>query len=449
MKAKFKQLNYFYFFSYMIVFPTFLFGRSFMGLQINKFRLGEFLVAISLMFAIYQIIDKRNFINNFGKQLYFSYLLLNIFVFLSIIFHDVSFLNTYVYKSSSYIWLMSNIFIFYKFFINVKIKKSYIILLNILLLLSYTFSVIHFPQFIKEVFTNYSDKFDYLKASEILILFVVVMFISNRFLPNYFKYTFEINLLISSFFFPLFIFKSRGSALAFIIFFVLEFLKFKNEQKFSLIKKICLILLIVVFFNISAFFVVDIQPDDDNIVTTSEIVTELLDNKNTNAQNFLSFYLIQNIDDLDSFKFMKNGRIFSTDGNINWRLQIWQDVLLQSFDDFRYLFGTGYTEKIPAMNNPLYVGEDGTNEYVHNYFVNVYARGGVIQFILLIYFYLQLIKLSNHKLNSNDMLNYLTPLIAVSLFDSSMSSPHFPFIFFLYYGQLLIIMNNKSKRNNN
>jgi len=146
---------------------------------------------------------------------------------------------------------------------------------------------------------------------------------------------------------------------------------------------------------------------------------------------------------------MKNGRIFSTDGNINWRLQIWQDVLLQSFDDFRYLFGTGYTEKIPAMNNPLYVGEDGTNEYVHNYFVNVYARGGVIQFILLIYFYLQLIKLSNHKLNNNDMLNYLTPLIVVSLFDSSMSSPHFPFIFFLYYGQILIIMNNKSKRKNN
>ena len=449
MKSKFKQLNYFYLFSYIFIFPTFLFGRSFMGLQINNFRLGEFLVAISLIFAIYHIIDKRNFIDYFGKKIYFSYLLLNIFVFLSIILQEASFLNSYIYKSSSYIWLMSNIFIFYKFFNNLNIEKSYIVSLNFLLLLTYTFSVIYFPQFIKELFTNYSDKFDFLKASEILILFIVVLFINNRFLPHYSNYTFEINLLISSIFFPLFVFKSRGSALAFIIFFVLEFFNFKNQQRFSLLKKFGLILLFVIVFNISAFFVVDIQPDDENIVTTSEIVSELLDNKNTKVQNFLSFYLIQNIDDLDSFKFMNNGRLFSSDGNINWRLQIWQDVLLQSFDDFRFLFGTGYTEKIPAMNNPLYVGEDGTNEYVHNYFVNVYARGGILQFILLIYFYFKLIKLSNHKLNNNDMLNYLTPLIVVSLFDSSMSSPHFPFIFFLYYGQILIIMNNKSKRENN
>ena len=123
-----------------------------MGLQINNFRLGEFLVAISLIFAIYQIIDKRNFIDYFGKQIYFSYLLLNIFVFLSIILQEASFLNTYIYKSSSYIWLMSNIFIFYKFLNNLNIEKSYIVSLNFLLLLSYTFSVIYFPQFIRNIY---------------------------------------------------------------------------------------------------------------------------------------------------------------------------------------------------------------------------------------------------------------------------------------------------------
>jgi len=445
MKTRFSQLNYFYFISYLFVFPTFLFARSFMGIQINNLRLGEILVAVSLIFALYQIFEKRNLIKFFDKKVYLFYLLLTASVLLSVILQQGSLFNIYVYKSSSNIWLMSNIFLCYKFFNKIKIEKSYLFALNFLLFLSYIFSVIYFPDFLKEFFINYSDKFDYLKASDILILFVVVIFINNRFLPTYFKYTFEINLLISSIFFPLFIFKSRGAALAFIIFFALEVLKFRNVKKFSFIKKIILTLFVVVLFNISAYFIVDIKADDENIVTSTEVVFELLENKNTNIQNFLSIYLIQNIDDLDSFNFLKNGRLFSTDGNINWRLQIWQDVILQSFDDFQYLFGVGYTEKIPVMNNPLYGGNDGNNEYVHNYFVNIYARGGLVQLILFLIFYFQLIKLSNYKLKNNDILNYSIPLIVVSLFDSSMSNPHFPFLFFLCYGQILIIMNNESE----
>lgn len=445
MKTRFSQLNYFYFISYLFVFPTFLFARSFMGIKVNNLRLGEILVAVSFIFAFYQIFEKRSFIKFFGERVYISYALLTISVLLSVIFRQGPLLDSYVYKSSSNIWLMSNIFLCFKFFNKIKIEKSYLFALNFLLFFSYIFSVIYYPNFLKEFFVNYSDKFDYLKASDILILFVAVIFLNNRFLPIYFKYTFEINLLISSIFFPLFIFKSRGSAIAFIIFFVLEVLKFKNVKKFSFIKKIIFTLLFAVFFNISAYFIVDIKPDDENIVTSTEVVYELLENKNTNLQNFLSLYLIQNIDDLDSFNFLNNGRLFSTDGNINWRLQIWQDVLLQSFDNFQYLFGVGYTEKIPVMNNPLYVGSDGTNEYVHNYFVNIYARGGLVQLILFLNFYIQLIKFSNYKLKNNDILNYVVPLIVVSLFDSSMSNPHFPFLFFLCYGQILIIMNNKVK----
>ena len=75
-------------------------------------------------------------------------------------------------------------------------------------------------------------------------------------------------------------------------------------------------------------------------------------------------YVISDIDDLKAFEFLDKGRLFSTDGNINFRLQIWQDVLLDSFEQFRYLIGVGYSEKIPAMLNPWYSGIDGTNEYV-------------------------------------------------------------------------------------
>lgn len=446
MKKKLNKLNYFYLFCYLFVFPTFLFARSFMGIKLVSFRIGELLVAFFLFFTIYQIIDRRKIINFFGKKLYNSFFLISFFVPLSIILKQGSLFDTYVYKSSSYIWLMSAIFFSYKFFDEIKIEKAYLYAMNILLCLSYTFSVIYFPNFLKEFFIKYSDKFDYLKASEILLLFVTVIFINNRFLPNFFKYTFEFNLLLSSIFFALFIYKSRGAALSFIIFFILEFNKFRNESKYSLGKKFILIIFCVTLFSISTLLVVDIQPDDESYVSSSEVINELLDNKNTNIQSFFSIYLIQNIDDLDSFKFLKNGRIFSTDGNINWRFQIWQDVLLQSGDNFKYLFGHGYFEKIPAMKNPLYVGEDGSNEYVHNYFINIFARGGLVQVFLFLYFYFQLIKLSNYRLDKYDLLNFLIPLIFVSLFDSSMSNPHFPFLFFLYYGQILIIMNNKSEK---
>ena len=49
-----------------------------------------------------------------------------------------------------------------------------------------------------------------------------------------------------------------------------------------------------------------------------------------------------------------------------------------------HLFFTGYgfNDKIPAMNDPLRAGDDGLNENIHNFMLNVFARGG---FSLLIY----------------------------------------------------------------
>ena len=56
-------------------------------------------------------------------------------------------------------------------------------------------------------------------------------------------------------------------------------------------------------------------------------------------------YVISDIDDLKAFEFLDKGRLFSTDGNINFRLQIWQDVLLDSFEQFRYLIGVDIVKK--------------------------------------------------------------------------------------------------------
>ena len=65
---------------------------------------------------------------------------------------------------------------------------------------------------------------------------------------------------------------------------------------------------------------------------------DLFENKNTQA-TFLSFYF-------------EDDRIFSQDGNINWRLQIWQDVIFDTFTIEKILIGNGYSSKIPAMEDP-------------------------------------------------------------------------------------------------
>ena len=149
-------------------------------------------------------------------------------------------------------------------------------------------------------------------------------------------------------------------------------------------------------------------------------------------------YVISDIDDLKAFEFLDKGRLFSTDGNINFRLQIWQDVLLDSFEQFRYLIGVGYSEKIPAMLNPWYSGIDGTNEYVHNYFVNIYARGGLIQLTLFLYFYKSILNSSVIKIKKNMLFTFIFPNLVVSFFDSSMSGVQFPLIFFFFIGCVLV-----------
>ena len=53
------------------------------------------------------------------------------------------------------------------------------------------------------------------------------------------------------------------------------------------------------------------------------------------------------------------------------------------------LKGYGYNEIIPVMTDPTAPGRlgwDGLNENVHNYFVNVLARGGLPQFLIIFFF---------------------------------------------------------------
>ena len=135
---------------------------------------------------------------------------------------------------------------------------------------------------------------------------------------------------------------------------------------------------------------------------------------------------------------MHYGRLESTDPTANWRLDIWQDVIFDLVQEKKYLSGYGYNEIFPQMLDPTApgrLGRDGLNENVHNYLVNILARGGVLQLILFIVFHLGLIKYWKDENHNYQILMYILPSLAVSFLDITMEGVQFPFLyyFFLYY----------------
>ena len=65
------------------------------------------------------------------------------------------------------------------------------------------------------------------------------------------------------------------------------------------------------------------------------------------------------------------------------------------------IYGYGHNEIIPVMTDPSApgrLGRDGLNENVHNYFVNILARGGLFQFVAFFAFYISLLQISKENL---------------------------------------------------
>ena len=120
--------------------------------------------------------------------------------------------------------------------------------------------------------------------------------------------------------------------------------------------------------------------------------------------------------------------MFSEDETTNWRLDIWQDVSEDLIQERRIFYGYGYKSIIPQMQDPSApgrLGMDGLNEHVHNYFVTVYSRGGILQLLLFILLLFVDKDLENKNANMKILIYYL-PIIFVSSLDISMDGVQFP-----------------------
>lgn len=438
-----------------------IFGRSFSGIYFFSFRFAElmvsFLVVFSLLIAI-GLSPKDLKFERFNYQLK-SFRVILILFFISLVFNKGSLLNPYTYKSSSYLWTISILFLAFILLNNSDSKKYHKYIFSLSLPLVYIFSTIHYPEFLISFFKNFSDKWDFVKASDILLAYTL----TNT--SNYLLYKKKFNSFVyfslsSAILLPLFLFMSKGAFFPSVLYIFMFLFFYLKIIKTNILKSIVIFILSISLFVVSTYEVwgnLSFEKGQINLTSEDEIllnfdslgrgVRDIADQKDT-TEIFASLYF---------GKYSGYNRIYSTDMMLDWRFQIWQDVTRDLFwyseysenpidyslvrneitkRKFKFLIGFGYNEILPAMNHWERQGTDGSNENIHNYFFNVLGRGGVLQLVTILVFIIGMIADIKDKNLRKLFIVTIIPIYLTSFFDASMESFRFPFIF---YSGLIII----------
>ena len=284
--------------------------------------------------------------------------------------------------------------------------------------LTYILTSVNFPVFISDFFNQYSDKFRLLKGSDLFLVYAIYcLLFFERIKNNNFIYFFTF--AISGTLIPLIVFSSRGASIVAMI--MLLFCIFTYSSSFLSNKLLFLISLpgFVVPLTLSSVYLdwteIDFQKINTEVAIDSLEMT-LVSKRYPEVQK--------------PYFYFEDNRLNSGDGNLNWRLQIWQDVFQDLSDTDQLAFGYGYSGAIPAMERPDRAGLDGTNIHVHNYFINILARGGLIHLFLYLIFYAFLLSRILNFEEGYLTVAFIVSVMFVSFFDSSMETVRFPFLFF-------------------
>ena len=413
-------MSYLFHIAFVLTVLILLFGRSFVGIYLFNLRLGEYLVASSLLVTLAVFFSYFFYSDSFRKivnivrvhfAIVISFLLITVLT-------NSSLLNSYTYKSSSYIWTLGFLYVGYYIFNYVELNTIHLNILFFVSLLVYlnSVTVTYVPDLLLDFFINNSDKLESLKGADLVMVFVIATFFSLKKLP-YKRLTIDIFIFLSALYLPLVMWKSKGAFLGFITYVLFQLVNNKQYLRNPLSRNIVIAFISIILFSLSSLAVVRGSDLDYGY----EEVIPVVANRKVANNDWLFLYI-------------EDGRIYSYDGHANWRLQIWQDVIEDSISDRTYFYGVGYKEIIPAMDDPKRQGWDGKNENVHNFLVNNYARGGLVHLFLFLYLYW--VFLYKYKEKDKSILIYTLPFFIVSLFDASMENAHFPVIFYFFLGSL-------------
>ena len=402
-------------------------GRSFTGLTIFNYRIGELIVGVLCVSSLFIFFYKNQ--NYKVLILIFRFIVL-IFIVTAIFLNEPTY-STYLIQSSSYIWMISLLFISLILSKFIKLDSwFYITYMLIPLFLFYT-ETFNYPDFMKNFYLLYSDKFDFLKGSDLALVIISAQVLSIiKLKRSYYIFTYII--LINSLFLPFLLYKSKGAFLGAFLFFI--YLFFKNiRYTVSNLKNFSTFFLGVFIFILSVNHVSQLNLyGEDSAVgyvdqTTSNLES-IIDSKNTTVI-FSSFYL-------------ENGRLYSLENNANWRLEIWQDVIHNLTNQDLLMSGYGYSTIIPEMDVAYRQGTDGSNENVHNFIINILARGGALSLLIYLILILYLFILTKRKSSNFLIIFYIFSVFTISFFDATNESVRYPFIFYTFLGYFI---NNLDK----
>ena len=415
MLSKQNKFNYLIKLLMLFLILIFVFGRAFIGISIFGFRIGELVVAFSLLLTLGAFIDsqfRKSPINRLMK-IHLGFVIT--FIIITILTNS-SFFESYTYKSSSYIWTIGYLYFGYIFFKHYKFNTfdlNTLIFVAVLVYFNEISRRIFSPNFLVEFLTAYSDKpLQNHKGYDLIMVFVVSTFIFLKKMP-YKRLTLDIFVLISALYLPLIVWKSKGATLGFVFYVISQLIYHSDKLRKNLFRNITLLMLAVLVVFISS---VGMTYYESYEVPNEDAIEFVLDHKFSN-NNWLFLYIV-------------DGRIYSDDGNANWRLQIWQDVIHDSIQNKSYIYGVGYKDKIPAMDDPKRSGRDGKNENVHNFLINNYARGGIVHLFLTVFFF-GLILLKRDAKDWSRLI-FAMPFLITSFFGASMESAHFPAVFYFF-----------------
>jgi len=419
-------------FSYGVLgfmFFTAIFTRSFIGISIFGFRVGEILIGFSLFISLYFLIyPKPDLFFSIENTKFKRTHQILIILLLTRLILNYDKISLYQFKSSSTIWTIA--FIYLGIFTTFIYKRINLIVycFSFLPIIIYIFQSGNYPNLLISFFQKYSDKFQYMKAADMVLVVIICTIFLKQSQKNSTVTLMYLN-FISFLFLPLIAINSRGALLGLIFFCVIENINFITylKDKKSLIPVI--ILGSSIIFSLSSIRVSNIGADltdSDEVNSFSNlpnVITEISDKKNT-QDVFFSLYFSE-------------GRIYSKDPTTNWRLDIWQDVLEDLNNKNLLLYGYGYNEIIPVMTDPSApgrLGRDGLNENVHNYFVTVFARGGVLNFLLFLFLHYQIIKTLKNSPLGRTAFSLIIPSLLISSLDITMDGVQFPLLYYFFIG---------------
>ncbi len=412
---------------YFLIGASLSFGRPFVGVYFFGFRLGELLILFAFLISILlSILFFDGFSEIFNEKKVFSFLVVSFFV-VSLI-TSTNLFDPYAYRASSYIWTLSYLFVGY-YFVSKEIINKYVLSLIFLVpIFTYIISTGNYPNFIMSFFNEFSDKFQFLKGSDLALSFIAsTFFIKNLNFNSKLKFSFFV--FMAYLYIPLLLFSSRGAFISAMLYIILELIFYKKFISKNVIFSILVFTVGVLIFLFSSYRVEGSASFEE--ITDPESVTatiESIASQKKTKDLFLGFYI------------NGDGYLDSWDPTTSWRLDIWQDLYYYMIDEKIIFFGHGYKEIFPIMLDPTApgrLGRDGLNENVHNFVMNILGRGGAFQLLIYLMFQSFLIYKYFLKFKNLKILNFVLPLFLISLFDATMESVHFPIILFTFYGFFL------------